>query len=116
MCGSHLGRPNSGNAFQSPRIAPAWFPDIRRSQLSNLVETAERHKQNGYVHQGVNRFAQRHILAFAVVPGQIGRASCRERVCQYVSISVVAVSLKKKNDQFKKTSEIMNDKLKISIY
>src|SRR3546814_14981586 len=27
---------------------------------------------------------------------QIGRASCRERVCQYVSISVVAVSLKQK--------------------
>src|SRR3546814_16995442 len=26
----------------------------------------------------------------------IGRASCRERVCQYVSISVFAVSLKKK--------------------
>src|SRR3546814_14005787 len=28
---------------------------------------------------------------------QIGRASCRERVCQDVEISVVAVSLKKKN-------------------
>src|SRR3546814_19383919 len=28
---------------------------------------------------------------------EIGRASCRERVCQYVLISVVAVSLKKKN-------------------
>src|SRR3546814_20455019 len=28
--------------------------------------------------------------------GQIGRASCRERVCQYVWISVVAVSLKTK--------------------
>src|SRR3546814_20825462 len=27
---------------------------------------------------------------------QIGRASCRERVCQYVLISVVAVTLKKK--------------------
>src|SRR3546814_11232482 len=27
---------------------------------------------------------------------QIGRASCRERVCQYVYISVVAGSLKKK--------------------
>src|SRR3546814_12662354 len=27
---------------------------------------------------------------------KIGRASCRERVCQYVSISVVADSLKKK--------------------
>src|SRR3546814_13424645 len=32
----------------------------------------------------------------AVIFGtQIGRASCRERVCQYVEISVVAVSLKK---------------------
>src|SRR3546814_16901860 len=28
--------------------------------------------------------------------GEIGSASCRERVCQYVSISVVAVSLNKK--------------------
>src|SRR3546814_18206995 len=28
---------------------------------------------------------------------EIGRASCRERVCQYVSISGVAVSLQKKN-------------------
>src|SRR3546814_14906062 len=28
--------------------------------------------------------------------GEIGRASCRESVCQYVSFSVVAVSLKKK--------------------
>src|SRR3546814_17485123 len=27
---------------------------------------------------------------------EIGRASCRERVCQYVSISVVAEELKKK--------------------
>src|SRR3546814_12313677 len=31
--------------------------------------------------------------------GQIGRASCRERVCQYVSIQVVAVSIKKKKPQ-----------------
>src|SRR3546814_12602340 len=29
---------------------------------------------------------------------EIGRASCRERVCQYVSLSVVAVSLKKKTN------------------
>src|SRR3546814_12804267 len=32
----------------------------------------------------------------APAPNQIGRASCRERVCQYVSISVVAVSLQTK--------------------
>src|SRR3546814_17426295 len=30
---------------------------------------------------------------------QIGRASCRARGCQYVSIAVVAVSLKKKKEQ-----------------
>src|SRR3546814_13067725 len=33
---------------------------------------------------------------------QIGRASCRERACQYVSISVGAVALQKKNRQKKK--------------
>src|SRR3546814_12064705 len=36
---------------------------------------------------------------------QIGRESCRERVCQYVSISVVAVSLKKKKNQELTTSD-----------
>src|SRR3546814_14967192 len=35
-------------------------------------------------------------LVIRLAPLEIGRASCRERVCQYVSISVVAVSLKKK--------------------
>src|SRR3546814_15339928 len=29
---------------------------------------------------------------------EIGRASCRERVCHYVSISVVAVTLKQKRE------------------
>src|SRR3546814_13620209 len=39
---------------------------------------------------------------------QIGRASCRERVCQYVSISVVAVSLKKKHiNRTKQNDNIM---------
>src|SRR3546814_15839387 len=36
-------------------------------------------------------------LQFRLTCAEIGRASCRERVCQYVKISVVAVSLKKKN-------------------
>src|SRR3546814_16702927 len=35
---------------------------------------------------------------------QIGRTSCRESVCQYVSISVVAVSLKKKQKMTQKNS------------
>src|SRR3546814_17805656 len=37
---------------------------------------------------------------------KIGRASCRERVCQYVYISLVAVSLKKK--QITKTGKRQN--------
>src|SRR3546814_14593360 len=42
-----------------------------------------------------------YAVAMCFMPrdeNEIGRASCRERVCQYVSISVVAVSLKKKSD------------------
>src|SRR3546814_12342215 len=35
------------------------------------------------------------IFGMETIRSEIGRASCRERVCQYVSISVVAVSLKK---------------------
>src|SRR3546814_14238952 len=38
---------------------------------------------------------------------QIGRASCRERVCQDVSISVVAVSVKKKTNQ--KTTDALRE-------
>src|SRR3546814_14534067 len=42
---------------------------------------------------------RRHALCGAGgIRSQIGRASCRERVCQYVLISVVAGSLKKKNE------------------
>src|SRR3546814_17163087 len=36
---------------------------------------------------------------------KIGRASCRERVCQNVSISVVAVSLKKKSKKQQNVSK-----------
>src|SRR3546814_20875465 len=34
-------------------------------------------------------------LVETVRPDQIGRASCRERVCQYVELSLVSDSLKK---------------------
>src|SRR3546814_16030222 len=48
------------------------------SQLSLVARNAERHADNPDFRAA------------------IGRASCRERVCQYVSISVVAVSLTEK--------------------
>src|SRR3546814_12274996 len=39
---------------------------------------------------------RREIAAIPQCEQQIGRAPCRERVCQYVEIQVVAVSVKKK--------------------
>src|SRR3546814_14503071 len=46
-------------------------------------------------------FAQFHGFKIATIADliEIGRASCRERVCQYVLISVVGGSLKKKKRQ-----------------
>src|SRR3546814_12335714 len=38
-----------------------------------------------------------NVLMYLAGAHEIGRASCRERVCQYGSIWVAAVSLKKKN-------------------
>src|SRR3546814_17592829 len=39
---------------------------------------------------------------------QIGRASCRERVCQYVSIPVDAVSFKTTNNRLYNTNHYIN--------
>src|SRR3546814_17571218 len=74
-------------------------------ELLELVELEVRELLNEYEFPGddtpIVRVSALKALegdadASAGVLEQIGRASCRERVCQYVSISVVAVSLKKK--------------------
>src|SRR3546814_18970931 len=44
----------------------------------------------------LHRYFDHCFFAAWLAPRQIGIASCRESVCQYVYISVVAVSLKKK--------------------
>src|SRR3546814_15123871 len=45
------------------------------------------------------------------LPREIGRASCRERVCQYVSISVVGVSLKKKTKRKTMEDSVHSNKI-----
>src|SRR3546814_20275840 len=46
---------------------------------------------------GLRPRSRRWVRAASEDLDEIGRASCRERVCQFVYNSVVAVSLKKKN-------------------
>src|SRR3546814_651447 len=43
-------------------------------------------------------FERRYLPRAPPSPAQIGRASCRVRLCKYVSISVVAVSFKTKTN------------------
>src|SRR3546814_19803441 len=62
-------------------------------------------RENRHGRVGIEDIARVQIGHPLVLFGkEIGRASCRERVCQYVEISVVAVLLKKK----KKTKRIKN--------
>src|SRR3546814_11731019 len=84
-----------------------WF--VGEVELADLLD--HRELTVDAVDRGADRGAeflmfaeQLHILGQSL--GTIGRASCRERVCQYVYVSVVAVSLKKKTrykEKHKKT-------------
>src|SRR3546814_14200475 len=62
-------------------------------------------KQGLILHERIARELAFKLLAESEIAdpphAQIGRASCRERVCQYVYISVVAVALKKKKKRKK---------------
>src|SRR3546814_16052400 len=71
-----------------------WSSDVCSSDLVHI----RRLRAAVFLHhRGITREGTEHL--FRDLAGlhiaEIGRASCRERVCQYVSISVVAVSLKK---------------------
>src|SRR3546814_18506211 len=49
-----------------------------------------------------DRDGRTYMMPGRIIPRmEIGRAACRERVCKYVEISVVAVSLKKKRKREK---------------
>src|SRR3546814_12958150 len=55
-------------------------------------------------HEGTQRALQTVIestnyAACGEANGEIGRASCRERVCTYVKLSVISASLQKKRNQ-----------------
>src|SRR3546814_14662430 len=72
-----------------------WSSDVCSSDLWRL-----RFRRSDQLHRAGARHGRRHWgrAPAGLRPAdlrEIGRASCRERVCPYVSISVVAVSLNK---------------------
>src|SRR3546814_15596147 len=76
------------------RASPKWEHPVFPGQL----EISGRSAQRGFLSRQADRLpSRRRDRPAGPLRGyQIGRASCRERVWQYVSIPVVAVSLKKK--------------------
>src|SRR3546814_17713549 len=74
------------------RAAPRAFQDLTVSNAASVhADPAAQHVS------ATGEDMLQHAL------DEIGRASCRERVCQYVSISVVAVSLQSNTTQYRKT-------------
>src|SRR3546814_20189208 len=57
-----------------------WFSDRSRGMFENAANLAEGYYQENQREVGDNAVA----MAGDLVNKQIGRASCRERVCQYV--------------------------------
>src|SRR3546814_13938418 len=92
--GASAGRPVRERSRPRPRVPPR---DCNQRATIGRVR--------GAVGGGLRGFRYSTRPARRVRSGQIGRASCRERVCQYVWISVVAVSLKKKKKQEKHKNE-----------
>src|SRR3546814_12424345 len=90
-------------AEQSARVCRSDDPTIDHQMSDIGMDIIENEAGVGDDQRGALRISrcirsQQPVYRFAY---EIGRASCRERVCQYVSISVVAVSLKKKRKLMK---------------
>src|SRR3546814_20320484 len=73
-------------------VPEALLRDYSRKSQRHLTVVGSH--GGGVVYNALIGSTARQIID--LVPGEIGRESCRERVCQYVSISVVPVSVKKK--------------------
>src|SRR3546814_13922888 len=93
-----------------------WSSDVCSSVLAIALIDATQRRTGRHQHRirvGIERHLersdrQREAAEHALggddqrAAQEIGRASCRERVCQYVLISVGAVSLKKKTTKVRK--------------
>src|SRR3546814_19614585 len=92
--------------------APVNRGRMRSDAISQISTPVRDHVYGGFLMGTGERSMKILLLGLALLPGsawaqssvgvvdtgEIGIASCRERVCQYVYISVVAVSLKNKKE------------------
>src|SRR3546814_11566765 len=84
---------------KGPKSLRGLTPDLDK-KLDTFLDTIDSKFELGFDFEARSTLlTQRAINAIDAVPPAIGRASCRERVCQYVSSSVVAVYLKKNTIQ-----------------
>src|SRR3546814_15263367 len=83
--------------------------DLNEASVKKLISRA---KKRGYItYDELNNALPQDQMSseqiedvMAALNDKIGRASCRERVCQYVSISVVAVSFTKQENKHDTTN------------
>src|SRR3546814_3926103 len=91
--GWRRGKPAANRYFcdaraEQRRLDRAWSPD--RSAKIRPVESSAKSGEGAWMSR---QFLRGHFL-FRVAVLEIGSSSCRERVCLYVGILVVAVTLK----------------------
>src|SRR3546814_20815590 len=88
-------RPGSGQSSRRSTQENTKGRDCNRRAATRPLRGGARGTQIDAALATIGRLA----LVDLEASGEIGRASCRARVCKYVSISVVAVSLKKQQSK-----------------
>src|SRR3546814_12273514 len=71
------------------------MPGAQALERAGLQPVSLSYKEGLALNNGTAQILATGVLA---LPKQIGRAACRERVCQYVYTAVAAVYLKKKHE------------------
>src|SRR3546814_14769316 len=86
--------PFGGMSFVSGRVLHSY--DLRTRQHKTLAASPTTERRPILTGSGASFMVPVEGTVGSPDPEQIGRASCREAVCEYVQIWVVAVAVKKK--------------------
>src|SRR3546814_17033446 len=100
VCSSDLMRRVAPDWLDGCALRECWFEPTFHKHHGNLCNSLMIHAEGPFYDHHAFRPWRLQALAFKAVRNlEIGRTSCRERVCQYVLISVVGGYLKKKKKQ-----------------